>query len=487
MQFELSIEPETAAKLPRLALLAHGRSGRAKSLKQRIIWHDSPNRALAAAGLALAEQHGIWRLERLYPGAEDWPPAAPAPLLAQDADPTLLGIALPDALAPVAAFDGHSTEYTIATDHGPVTLQRLRGGLRAVAAERPIARLLLSGAEPAVLTVARALCEALEVSVPRASLAAEALAAADSTPPRPRRLGPPLLPANISIGDAFAHALGHLTDVILHHAPDAAAGRGGPESVHQMRVAVRRLRSAITVFRAAIASEPVSATDTALKALAQRLGPARDWDVFVTETAAAVTEVLPHDDRLQRLLGAAERRQKGSHAALTEYLESRSYRSLGIELAWLAGARTWHAALDPMEQEALGRDLAEFAAQVLQRRLKKLRAAGEDIETLDVVALHALRLRAKRMRYAAEILAPLFPGKLTKRFIGRLSVLQARLGTLNDRAVATSLLHELGGPAGRHGYAVGVVVGFVGAGSAVIRPRIIRTWEKFLRQAPFWA
>ncbi len=487
MQFELSIEPEIAAKLPRLALLAHGRSGRAKSSKQRIIWHDSPDRALAAAGLALAEQHGGWRLERLYPGSDDWPPAAPAPLLAQDADRTLLGIELPEALAPVAAFDGHATEYAIETDHGPVTLRRLRGGLRAVAAERPVARLLLSGAEPGVLAVARALCAALEVSVPRSSLAAEALAAADSAPPLPRRLGPPRLPADISIGDAFAYALGHLTDVILHHGPDAAAGRGGPESVHQMRVAVRRLRSGITVFRAAIASEPVRAADTALKVLARRLGPARDWDVFVTETAAHVLEVVPHDARLDRLLSAAARQQKASHTALSDYLDSAAYRSLGIELAWLAGARTWHAALDPAEQEVLGQDLPDFAAQVLQRRLKKLRAAGEDMETLEAPALHGVRLRAKRMRYAAEILAPLFPGKLTKRFIGRLSVLQARLGLLNDRAVAASLLHELGGPGGRHGYAVGLVTGFVAAGSAAIRPGIIRAWEKFLRQPTFWA
>lgn len=486
MQFELTLEPEAATRLPRLVLLARERAGRIRPARHRIIWYDSPDRALAADGLALAERHGVWRLERLLPGAADWPPGAPAPVLAEAAEPAMLGFPLPDPLVPVAAFDGQATDHAITTDHGPVTLQRLRGGLRAVAAERTIARLLLTGPEQAVLAVARALAEAIEVAVPRASLAAEALAAADGAPPRPRRLAAPVLPASVSIGDAFGHVLGHLTDVILYHGPAAAADRSGPEPVHQMRVAVRRMRSAITVFRAAIASEPVEAVNSALKELARRLGPARDWDVFVSETAPEVTTALAHDARLERLVAAAERQRRDAHGALTEYLQSGAYRALGIELAWLAAARSWHDALAPAEREALGQDLTGFAAHVLQRRLKRLRAAGEDIETLEIPALHGLRLRAKRMRYAAEILAPLFPGKAPRRFIGRLSILQARLGVLNDRAVATALLHDLGGPAGRHGYAVGLVTGFAAAATTTIRPRILQAWEKFLRQSVFW-
>jgi hypothetical protein len=65
--------------------------------------------------------------------------------------------------------------------------------------------------------------------------------------------------------------------------------------------------------------------------------------------------------------------------------------------------------------------------------------------------------------------------------------LQEQLGVLNDGAVAARLLEELGGAGGRHGYAAGVVVGFIAARSGKIRPRIIAAFEKFRRQPAYWA
>ena len=73
------------------------------------------------------------------------------------------------------------------------------------------------------------------------------------------------------------------------------------------------------------------------------------------------------------------------------------------------------------------------------------------------------------------------------RFIRRLSRLQGALGVLNDSAVAADLMSELGGPGGRHAYAVGVVQGFMAARATMVRPAILAAWEKFRRVAPFWA
>jgi triphosphatase len=124
---------------------------------------------------------------------------------------------------------------------------------------------------------------------------------------------------------------------------------------------------------------------------------------------------------------------------------------------------------------------------VLQHRWKRLLSAGKRIEELDVPSLHGVRLRAKRARYAAEMFLALHHGKAPQRFIRRLSVLQQRLGVLNDGAVATHLLAELGGPGGRHAYATGIVVGFLAARAAKIRPRIVRAFERFRRQPGYWA
>jgi CHAD domain-containing protein len=277
-----------------------------------------------------------------------------------------------------------------------------------------------------------------------------------------------------------------LTDVILYLAPSAADGRGGPEPVHQMRVAVRRLRSAIKVFRRAVGCPSVDVVDAGLKALAMRLAPTRDWDVFTTETGAKVVAALPNAEKLRRLLAAAERRRLACHAELRRYLQSVEFRRLGIELACLAGGDGWQATLGEAEQAALGTALNDFAGHVLSRRLKRLAQRGDDIADLEPAALHGIRLSAKRVRYAAEIFAPLYPGKASARFIRRLTTLQNRLGSLNDGAVAETLLGELTGTSGRQAFASGLVLGFIAARSGRARERIARAWRDFHRLTPFW-
>jgi triphosphatase len=484
MELELGLDPDDAARLPRLAILAPLKAGRARSRATRIVWHDGLDGALDKRGLVITEQRPAWRLERLHPNADKWPPGAPAPVLAEGRDPAALGHPLPDPMVPMAAFEGRALSLALVVDDEPVALTLLNGSLRTVAAEHRVSRIVLAGAEPPVLAVALALASELRASVPRASLAAQALAITRGVPPPPRHEGPPELPAGLSVAAAFAHVVGHLTDAILHFAPSAADGQDGPEPVHQMRVAVRRLRSAIKVFRQAVRCPAVDAADADLKALASRLGPTRDWDVFVTETAAKVGAAFPNERKVQSLLAAAERRRLACHAELRAHLEGADFRRLGIELACLAGGDAWQATLDEAETNELASPLNDFARVVLNRRLERLAQLDHDIETLEPAQLHAIRIRAKRVRYAAEIFAPLFPGKLTKRFIRRLATLQDRLGAMNDGAVAETLLSELG--SSRLAFASGVVLGFVGAHGRQARERIARAWHKFHRLAPFW-
>jgi CHAD domain-containing protein len=282
-------------------------------------------------------------------------------------------------------------------------------------------------------------------------------------------------------------------DVVLFH-----AGRlgDGPEAVHQMRVAVRRARSALSVFRPAFAPGALDGPRAAFKALNGRFGPTRDWDVFAEETAPAIQQVLPADERLERLLGAANRRRRDCQKALAAYLASAEFRQAGIELAWFAAATSWHAV--PAEAPEPGAEplaeavpapltLSAFAGQVLQHRWKRLVSAGKRMEGMDVPSLHGVRLRAKQARYAAEIFSTLHHGKAAARFIRRLSELQQRLGVLNDGAVAMQLMVELGGPGGRHAYAAGLVSGFMAARAEKIRPRIIAAFDKFRRQPAYWA
>jgi triphosphatase len=480
MELELTANADSVAGLGRLKALTASRDGRPRNQSVKIVWHDNPEHALLADGLTLAEQRGVWRLERTVPGEETWLPGQPAPPVAEAPDLTTL----PSPLAPLAAFDGRRTISVHRFGEASVTLTVEKGVLRAVTAEHPVARISLSGEEAAVHTAALLIADAIPVSVPLASLAAEAIALAIGQAPPPRHLGAPVLPETLTdVPAALAHIIGHLTDVVLAHAPRASElDETGAEAVHQMRVAVRRARSAVSIFRPAVEAGALAVINDRLQALGRQLGPSRDWDVLVDETIPAIGEALAGDQRVARLAEAAGRRRRQHRTDLTRYLGSAAFRLLGIELAWFASASSWRTS--PVE--APPPSLAEFSATVLQHRWKKLVSAGKRIDELDVPGLHGVRLRAKRTRYAAEMFATLYRGKATQRFIRRLSILQQRLGVLNDGAVAMHLLEELGGAGGRHAYATGVVAGFMAARAGRIRPRIILAFEKFRRQPVYW-
>ncbi len=484
MELELRLDPDDASRLSRLKLLASATRG-GRTQPRRIVWHDSPDCALTEHGMALARERGVWRLEKLVPSATDtWAPGAPPPVLAEAAEVAELGFDLPALLAPAVAFTGRHQTYALATAQGAVTLGLVRGSMRTITTEHAACRVHLSGDAQAVLHLALEVAGEVRAQVPSATLAGEALAVARATVPAPRRSGATSMPDGLDVAAAFAFVLAHLTDVILHFAPAAAEDVSGPEPVHQMRVALRRLRSAVAMFRRFLECPELEAANAGLKALSARLGPTRDWDVFLGETAPAVSAVFPNEPKLARLIAAGERRRRECHAALCEFLGSAEFRRLGIALSWLAGARTWYPAQPEGADQPVS--LRDFAAGVLDRRLRKM-VRTDDLAALEAAELHQLRLKAKRMRYAAEIFAPLYSGKAPRRFIHRLSQLQDALGQLNDRATAEKLLAELGGSAGRHAYAAGLVLGCATSGSATeVLPRVLRRWEKFQHTAAFW-
>lgn len=510
MEWDLALRPEDTAQLSRLKLLAPLREGRARSRAVRIVWHDGPDAPLAKSCLALVEQRGFWRLERMRPSADarrglGWPPGMTPSVLVEATTRKALAEALatpeaggetvplsklPDPCMPWAAFEGRALSLSLRHAGDLIELTVLHGMIRTVMHEHPTCRLLIHGPADASTTIALQLAQVVRLSVPRASLAEEALAAARGTAPQPRALGAPVLSKDFSVAEAFDHILAHLTDVILYWAPLAAAGDDGPEPVHQMRVATRRLRSAFSVFRRVTASPGVAEADAGLKALAAILGPARDWDVFNAGTGAEIGAAFdgerPEGQALAKLLAATERQRVSGYDGLRKFVASPEFRLLGIRLAALAATRSWEADIEEAAHAELEAPLEDFAGAVLTRRWRRMADIGKDIRDLETEELHRIRLRAKRLRYAAEFFAALYPAKPARRFIKRLSVLQDRLGHLNDGAVAAGLLEALPGSGAERAFAVGAVRGFVAASGGSSRAGIAMAWKKFRRQDPFW-
>ncbi len=181
---------------------------------------------------------------------------------------------------------------------------------------------------------------------------------------------------------------------------------------------------------------------------------------------------------MARMAAAARRRRAEAYADLRLQLGGEAFCRLLLDLTLAARRAPWDAAGEG------GRHLGHFAQAALARQWRRLLAPGRSLDGLAETRLHDIRLEAKRMRYAAELFAPLFPRRESTRLIGRLKTLQDLLGHLNDGATARGLMARLG-PAGQ-GFAGGAVHGYVAAAGGAQREDIATAWRR-LRKAPiFW-
>jgi CHAD domain-containing protein len=397
---------------------------------------------------------------------------------------TALSHTMPAKLMPLAGFRGRQRRVTLDDGEDPVEIVLWDGVLRGVTQERPVCRLTLTGPAPRLLALSNEIGAAIRVSAPRWPLAAEAIALARGALPAPRHSGGPSVPAESSLSEAVAVVLGHLADVILVGMLTAAEGKT-PEPVHQLRVAIRRMRSALSIFRKAVDPAAFEAVTPGLKHLGAMLGAARDWDVFLAGTGQAVSHALAGDRRVAAMLEAGERRRIAAYAALGAYLASDECHGLELALVQLTALRPWEALATEDQADKLAAPAEHYATRMFERRREDMLAPGADISALPVEELHTIRKAGKRLRYAAEFFAPLYGKRSTQRFIERLSVLQEALGHLNDTAAAATLMASLGGGADRH-FAAGAVQGFVAARQGDTMADITRAWSKFRRQEPFW-
>ncbi len=475
LRVELAFPPGEYRRLAGLI----GEAAPARALTLR--WHDSAKGELARSGFALAERRDgrrrVWQLWRI--AGETAPPGLAEAVIAEAAERAALPAALPNGLAEVARFKGRSR--TLGGAPAGVSAVLLSGRLRAGGAEERCRRLLLSGPGPDVGAFALVLAANLRLGLPGRGLAAEALGLAGL-----RRHQPPPIGERTEVAGAFAGLLARLTALLLAEA--ARAGPGDAEPVHQMRIAVRRLRSAIALFGRATRCAEADAARQGLKALATALAAARDWDVFVQEAAAPLAAALGTDAAVERLLRQAERRRLAGYRALARTLAGPEFRGLALALALLAASRPWERAAEVEEEaerrrKALALPLTEFAAAALEKRWRPLAKHEQAPTGMSAAELHRLRLRCKRLRYACEFFAPLFGQKAVRRFVRRLAAVQDRLGTLNDAAAAETLLARLGAHRSATG---GVVRGYLAARAGEARGRIDRDWRRLRRLEPFW-
>ncbi|WP_296175846.1 CYTH and CHAD domain-containing protein [uncultured Brevundimonas sp.] len=249
-----------------------------------------------------------------------------------------------------------------------------------------------------------------------------------------------------------------------------------PEAVHQMRVALRRLRAAVGVFKPLLAEPERERIETELKWLAHEADAARDLDVFIRDVFHPA---------------ALEARSPGL-AALGRHLLTARGQAYDRVLAAIAAPRYALLMLETtawIETAALPDDpVAPFAVEALSRLHHQVKHRARDLTDLDAEARHHLRIRAKRLRYAAEFFADLFPARRRRaRYLKALERLQDKLGELNDLAVARDKI-----PGEAHlddpevAFAAGRVIGRRERDEAMLLAGAIKACGRFHDARPFW-
>jgi len=211
------------------------------------------------------------------------------------------------------------------------------------------------------------------------------------------------------------------------------------EYLHQMRVALRRLRVVLRMAEKLRGDDQLTILINQLAALCAALGKIREWDVFISQTLQPMCERMPDHAGLQVLLAVGEQRRAACHAMMRSEGRALDLQRFILHFSiWMSGPYWQQAEEVPQARVFATHYLCKLASR-FSREGKQLKSPDKDMQKL-----HALRILAKRLRYSAEFFSCLYDKQARKAFLAKLSEIQEVLGRINDISVAHRLLDELG-------------------------------------------
>jgi len=248
-----------------------------------------------------------------------------------------------------------------------------------------------------------------------------------------------------------------------------------PEFVHQARVGLRRMRSALRIFREVMPAQ-AETWRADLGDLARTLGDARDWDVFATETLPPLSRAFGDPAVGKRIARRASAPRKKALEQARSALLSKSFAALVLDITrWLSGPGSGNP-------EAAG-TLMDFATRLVRKRHRRLVADAQGLAQRTPEERHAVRIDAKRLRYAVDGFASLFKQKRVERYLAELADLQDVLGTSNDAATAARLLAGLNPSPDFAAFARGYLAARIEGDSHTAEARV----ERLMTSKQFWS
>jgi CHAD domain-containing protein len=258
------------------------------------------------------------------------------------------------------------------------------------------------------------------------------------------------------------------------------------ESVHQMRVALRRMRAALSLFRRAVPCADFETAAARAKSVAATLGVAREWDVFRESLDAGPREKLSGEPSFYALIDVAELRRARAYEAARHLIAGRTTRQFVNDLRRALKRKAWRDGTDAATADAPV-SAREFAVEALDRLHARSLKKCKGLAGLDPEQRHQARISLKKLRYAAEFFEDLFDGKEDSHaYMRTLSKVQNGLGADNDLTTARRLLEEIEADGGeKTAFARGFVLGWLLHEQEKLPHS--KTGEKAVRKLePFW-
>ena len=365
---------------------------------------------------------------------------------------------------------GATVEAAVDTGH----IETRRGAKRMAITELELE--LKSGADTrALYDIALRLADGLDLRLEGRSKADRGYALIAGGPPQAARARRVDMRRDDTLGESLRNAGRAYLAQFAANMPAVEARQ--IEGIHQMRVALRRLRGVLKAAEKALPPAQYDWVNARFKHVLQELGPARNWDVLSEGLAAAPDLAHRRTPGQRRLRAAVERHRQGAHRAAAAHMASPAVTRTILEIArWFEGLAR--------PASMLSTPIHTAAPEVLDRAFKRLCKKGKDFANLSTEDRHKLRIAGKNMRYAAALFAPLYGSKAVRAFLRRLKAQQDLLGALNDIQGAHALLRQIS--KGSLAVPAGEVLGWLDHKAVLLERRAAKAVEKLRKSAGFW-
>jgi len=474
----------------------------ATTSRLRSIYYDTPDRDLRNADLALrVRENGAGRVQTLKSEKRSDP-------FARDEWETELRSSRPDAAALTATpagrilnGSGDLLEPVFTTtverycrvwsrEKDRIELSLDRGKIACGGRREPIHELeleLKAGSPTALFELAGLLTEELTLPITFRSKAERGYQLADDNGWQAQRAEPITIPPDTLAADAFRQVALSCLAQVANNAKLVTEHRA-MEALHQSRVGLRRLRAALTVFRSFVQADDYEHVKAETKWLASEMDAARDLDVFIRESFHCVKPDRCDREAFARLGAQLLHAQSDAYDRALTALASDRFSTFILSTARWIQVGDWAQSEEPVAKRLRESPVDQFAREQLERMHHQVRKRGRHLARLSSNERHRLRIKAKKLRYAAEFFSGAFDRpKRRKRFFKVISKLQDHLGALHDTSVLPKLVLDHSRiRSAKAGFATGLIVASRRKAAKKAERASMMSVDAFRRAKPFW-